>query len=120
MNPSSPSDSVEKLYQEARAATSAGDAGAIVFCEQALEHSPHPGAMALLGSWRVKQQRWTEAIELIDAARNGGYSTPESLNQLATAHYRSGNLRMAVNALTTALKIDPDRPRALNKVTRTW
>ena len=108
MNPSSPTQIAEKLYQQARSATSEGDARAIDFCEQALEHSPHPGAMALLGSWRVKQQRWTEAIELIDAARNGGYSTPESLNQLATAHYRSGNLRLAVNALTTALKLDPD------------
>ena len=31
-----------------------------------------------------------------------------SLNGLATKHYRTGNLRMAVNALTTALRIDPD------------
>ena len=31
-----------------------------------------------------------------------------SLNGLATQHYRTGNLRMAVNALTTALRIDPD------------
>ena len=31
-----------------------------------------------------------------------------ALNGLATQHYRTGNLRMAVNALTTALRIDPD------------
>ena len=32
----------------------------------------------------------------------------KSLNGLATQHYRTGNMRMAVNALTTALRIDPD------------
>ena len=31
-----------------------------------------------------------------------------ALNGLATQHYRTGNLRMAVNALTTALRVDPD------------
>ena len=33
---------------------------------------------------------------------------PDALNRLATGHYRSGDLRGAVNALTTALELDPD------------
>lgn len=34
--------------------------------------------------------------------------TPEELNRVAAGHYRKGDLRAAVNALTTALKLDPD------------
>lgn len=50
----------------------------------------------------------TEAIERLDAVRAAEGDSPAILNQLATAYYKSGNLRMAVNALTTALKLDSD------------
>ena len=50
----------------------------------------------------------TEAIERLDAVRAAEGDSPALLNELAAAYYRSGNLRMAVNALTTALKLDPD------------
>ena len=108
MKEASPPQSAEAIYQQARAATAAGDASAIALCEEILGRSPHPGAMALLGSWRLKQERWPDAIALFNGARKAGHDSAQLLNQLASAHYRTGNLRMAVNALTTALKLEPD------------
>ena len=101
---------VEALFAAALEASGVRDhVRAIALCEHALGLQPeHAGALQLLGFWRLQQARWAEAIDLCHAARQAGGDNPELLNNLATAYYRSGDLRRAANALTTALKSDPD------------
>ena len=105
-----PPQDIDALYDAARAATDASDhRRAIALCEEALALQPaHAGLLQLLGFWRLQQERWSDAIDLFHRARRIAGDKAELLNHLATAYYRSGDSRMAANALTTALNADPD------------
>ncbi len=108
--PSTSGNEVGALYDAAHDATAAGDqAAAIALCERALSLQPsHPGVLELLGFLRSHEKRWPEAIQLLQAARNAGGDNAELLNHLATAYYRSGDVRNAGGALAAALRLDPD------------